>query len=937
MNKLLECIYAYICNNTYLGKSGNGDQIYNVTDNLSADENYNLSDLVQNTKKRAYLENIDVNEGVALYGGERNPDYSLSSYIYVPGVYKNYGTFCCSTLRASLKSLNIRGSKELSHVIGFNQIQSDFYIADLIGAEYFRRTKDVSLDESQTLKDTALGDVVFEVVPNKLPEISWDRFASSPLNAYEVYQAGRGALKALSEFVHALLISKRQGKTLYVVYNTNEYPHFLNYLKIVLKLFPASVSNTLSFITANGDKGMANCDICGVPTSDPNYVLSLKQFGNVIKITGLDVDYLGGEKGAFATFLQNADQYKFEAWLTAFNRYKYSISTLDDIDTVAALYVNILGKDFDGTGPVEYLYAVSACVELINDKFLPISSIDNELESQVRGVETQITQALGAFSKYSCDMIKERLINPLLSLYQKCRQANAKEASVVLNLLKNVLFGLNGQGFDLKEKHYEVFSLCHSSVKDGLASDYSLLILAIENDWDRLREFFDGYLNAPQYLEASTKIVLSLLEYYLKDFESAQGARIRVRDYLVYQFLKLNPRDFAKIADIIFNNAGLNLRGQYAYVLDEIFKKFTIDAKALLLERIKHFAERAKTLGVLKDAIEFYKVRYINQYSGDSVLTSLFEELLKHYFAPSQSPSLNDLCDLFAKAKELLSDSGSSGLAQFVIKNYVETALIPKCSEAVKAISFEAVTDALEIQYRNLVDGLKAFRLNDTALSAKLLEIETFLNDYSVYKNQTKREDAILRSRIDFVVGELLLLENKTIYKILSDRELVSSSIFKKNLKEYEITRSPHRHPDFLECAQKTAEEFLQEGEAKKRVAFCKKIREERKRKNEGGRKGLDALGHFIGSAVFALFMGVIAAALGWVVLTFVAEGYFRNIYIVFAAIVAIISIIIYWTNFKDRRLRNAFLMSLWQSLLLIVATVGVFALTQYVMAYLAV
>ena len=77
--------------------------------------------------------------------------------------------------------------------------------------------------------------------------------------------------------------------------------------------------------------------------------------------------------------------------------------------------------------------------------------------------------------------------------------------------------------------------------------------------------------------------------------------------------------------------------------------------------------------------------------------------------------------------------------------------------------------------------------------------------------------------------------------------------------------------------------------------------------------------------------MAVIAALLSFLIYDRVVDSYFKTIYIIFVIAIAVISEIVYWSNYKDRRLRNVLVMSIWQMILVLLATLGVHTLIQFI------
>ena len=935
MEKMFECLFAYICKNNYVGECSPADQIYTITKGLSESETSIVLDAVQQIG-RAELSKIDYREGVSLYPKQVEPNFSLSSYTYLPAKSREWSVFSCASLRNSLKDKHIRGSKELSHVLVFNNIREGFYAIDLLGTSYFAK-KDIDLDLSKSI-ELANEDLVCEVKPPELDELSWDGFYSHELTSNDISLPKKQFLKTLAEFVHALLISKKNGKKLYVVYKPDEYKDFLSYLKATLKLFPAAVANKLSFITALGKTSRVNVDICGVPTCDAEYIAALKEDGNVIKITGFDVEYLGGDKGSFASFLEKASIDEFEEWLESLERYKLSIKSLGDINIVASLYSNIVGKDFDSNNPRQSLIDISDSIKVIVDKFDVITLIEEELKSQIDGVGKRIRQACGAFWEYSTYDIEDLLIEPIVTLYNKCRADFEYESRTVFNWLKDVLFGLLGvQTPELEKKHFEIFSVCLKKVKQLLGDNYQNFILSIENNWNSLKPFFDRYLNEPAYSEVSAEIVLSLLQYYLSDLSITRGSRISVRDYFVEQYLQKNPDQFDEIVKGVFaNNNGL-LNEKLSYILGKVIK-INSNQKELLDSRISYFCKYVKDNNLLNQTLEYVKNTFARQYeTKDDVINRVFNILLHYFFAISSDVHFDDIYNAYFKiqSQNILSENSSISLKQFVYRIYAESVLMPNYEKALKKIRFEDFNDATEQKYRAFVSLLRSPVTKGIISDNCINSIESLLDDYLVYSRQTKLENELLKSRIDFVHREFLLLQNKTIYKLLEDA--VGAEKLESDLQVANITENAIKHPKFLRFAEKEAVEFLSNRDEHNQQSFCEAVRRERSRifRGDPGIIVRDMLSSFISAAIFAVLMAVLAGFLSTLLYKQVFNSYFKNIYIIFVSITLFASFLLYWTNYRYRRLRNMLLMSVWQSLLFIISTIGVFALTQYLLTVL--
>lgn len=931
MEKMLECIFAYICKNNYSGECIPQDQMYTITKGMNESEIKIVSDMIQNIG-RIELAKIDIHNGVSLECERIEPNFDLSSYTYLPAINGGYSAFSCASLRKSLRNKSIRGSKELSHVIVFNEVKEDFYVVDMLKSKHFEPFKDIQLDDSALIA-SANEDLVCEIRPAELEKISWDNFYSKKLSYSDIPRLGKDALKTVSELVHAILTSVKEQKTLYIIYNPEEYDDVLEYLKITLKLFPSNVANKISFITALGKTNRVNVNICGVPTCDEKYIDSLKHEGNVIKITGWDVDYLDGDKGSFASFLERASDTNFEDWIGSFDRYKDFIHSITDIDNVAALYTNIIDKEFDADNPRQSLIDISSCIKVVTGKFDIISRIDNELECQIDGIGAQIKHSCGAFTECPTYEIEEFLIEPIIALYDKCAIKAEKESQNVLLWLKLVLFGIPGQT-ELEEKHFEILSVCNQKLKQLLGNNYVRFIMLIENEWSTLKSFFDKYLNEPNYAETSAEITISYLEYFLKDFSNIKHSRLEIRDYFVAQFLQKNPERFEDIVRIIFATIDDRLQEKILYIFDNVIK-VDLPEQGLLDSRINFFCEYIKDSNLLYKALEYVRNRYTKQFSEDVVLTEIFKGLLSYYLQVPQNPRLADLYNAYLNTQKLIGENSGISLKRFVYESYINSILVPNYEVALSEVRFEDMNDSLEQKYRNFAVQLKSNSIKDLIPSEVISAIEDVLDRYKVYDNQIRRENEVLKYRIDFVAREFLLLENKTIYKILSKylgTDKLSSDLQVADIEESKV----YKNPNFLKFAEKEVLNYLNDKDAKDKKAFCEEVRVERKRNYRDYRIGtIDVVGNLIGSVIFAALMGLLATLFGWVIYNYVAEKYFRSIYVIFTIIIHAFSMIIYWTNYRDRRLRNIVLMSTWQALLVIISTLGVFSLTQYLMVLL--
>lgn len=924
MSKILEGIHAYICQRNYIGHCSPMDQLYTLTEGTSQSDLDMLSSAVQSVG-RVELGKVDSTNGVKLYPGSVSPNYDISSFSYFPKINEEYGALCCSSLRKTLKNKNIRGSKELSHIVLFDSIPNGMYAIDLIASRHFRTYNDIKLDDASSLASEN-EDLVCEVKPNAMPRITFDEFSSSPLKIEDITNLGSKTLQRIAEIFHALVISKRDKKSLYIVYNPEDYSTVLDYLTITLKLMPASVANKFSFVTCLGKTSRVSFDICCIPTCDKEYISTLKSEGNVIIVTGLESDYLNESKGAFASLLSRSRPSDFESWLSASYRYTPYVTRIEHMDDIAVLYSNTIEKEFNVNNPEESLRDLSNAIQVVSDRYGLITEIEDELDRQINGISKQLDSALGAVQSYSIADIKQYLITPIINLFNKCNN-NDEIVDKLYGWLKNVLFGISGQSKELETKHFEIASRCFQVVRDSLHDYYNSFISYLGSDWNGLSKFFNQYLKDAKYSEASSSVVLSILTCLLQNLSNTRQYRSDMRDYLTTIYLQNNPDKFDEIVKRIFSSSKQFHDTELKYIFDKVLKDGA-DNK-ITTDRIKYLGQYFYQYGLLTESMNFIKEQFATQFGEDRIINETFEVLLGYYLSMSSKTDFVSLHSTFQTAKDLVGENPTASLHGFVFGYWNKEIVVPNFKNAIKAIRFEEVTEEDIEAYKNALSYLKSPVLRSVISAEFIAAFDKFIENYTTYITQQKREGELITDRINFVARELSLLDNKTILKILNKyigADKVSEGLQAENITDLKKDR---RLSDF---AKKETVKFLSNKNSANHVAFCNEVRKERTSNYKDYRIiSRDIFNNILGSTVFSAIMTVIAALLSLLLYNKVGGSYFKTIYIAFVVAIAAISEIIYWSNYKDRRLRNVLVMSIWQMSLMIIATLGVYTLLQFV------
>ena len=204
--------------------------------------------------------------------------------------------------------------------------------------------------------------------------------------------------------------------------------------------------------------------------------------------------------------------------------------------------------------------------------------------------------------------------------------------------------------------------------------------------------------------------------------------------------------------------------------------------------------------------------------------------------------------------------------------------------------------------------------------------------DVSFAVEKVKEESReLIEERVDFVARELSLLDNKTILKILDG--YIDKEKFDGKLKDNNITNI-NADRGVVEVAVEETKNYLRnDNESENKTELCRKVRKARVAKFVDYRVMIrDTINNFIGSCIFTAIIVAISALVSFLIYDHVANSYFKTIYIIFVAVIGIISELIYWFNFKDRRLRNVVVMSAWQMIFMIFGTIGIYTIMQVVL-----
>ena len=940
MGKVLECIYAYIYKNNYAGPCSLGKQIYTLTEGITSRENDLLAGLMP-TIDNAGIAKIDSDCGVKLNAAKISPDFDMVSFAYYPSVKgTNNRVICRFGMRKSLREKTVRGSKEIAHAMILENDSYDGYFADIMDLDtgFFAHDeyKDITLDDSQSV----VGDAVCEIKPARLSPIESDVLSSSPLMMTDIYNLGTSAPKIISEILHALFTAQKTKKTTYIIYNPEDWEIAKEYIRAVLKLLPSKIANELSFITCYGRTESIMVDICGVPTCDNEYISFLEKKGCTVKISGPGATGavgIGGDKAQLPKYLYSAKDTDIEKWLDESPKYYAYLTRVAELNDAISLYLN-KEEDYAYASGVTLKQIVES-INLVTNNLDLISKIPFESKYQIESIKNRIELLCADVQKISAETLHDELFLPLIRLMGECKRYGIEEKDLIANTLYAILFGVQGQSEESERKRFEILSIGNSKILQELKSNNLDIIEYIESHWLFLHDLFENYFGDARFREYAAVFSLELLKSLLTDVMRSHDIYSDIRDYFVRAYLEVKPHQFVKVLDLAFSAATHN--SVFKYSLGDTLLNAGKDAE-LQNDRINTFCNYIVEKGMLDEALQYFKDKYLMlSYEEEKIVTTLFERLLNSYIKKPSAKTLEEIYKQFKSAKALIGEIENVALSMFIYDFVAQQVINTSYPEAIAAIRFEDINDSDIERYNEL---LAVYSMNEYAQKVDIQfcdKLKELFDNYNVYKNQTERVNNLIDCRIEFITRELMLLDSKTILSLLN--KYIGSKQVQDRFYHEGIEGKIIKNERFLEVANSMAKELLLdkgkllsatdlEALNKRKTEFAREIRELKSDRNKGSRfrRFSDNTLGLIGSTIFAAIIALIAGIVSYIIYDFVANGYFKTIYMVFPFIAFLIAEIMYWYNYRDRRLRNIVVVAAWQTMCVVVAMYAVFILLQY-------
>ncbi|MCH5157419.1 MAG: hypothetical protein J1G02_06070 [Clostridiales bacterium] len=934
MTKIFECIYAYIYKFNYAGSCSLGKQVYTLTSDLSP-RDIDVVTGIMPTIDNVGVAKIDAHDGVKLVDSKINPDYDMVSFAYYPTTRAiDFRALCRFGMRQSLKDLSVRGTREIAHALIFDGVSRDKYVVDYMDNSVFDSYKDIQLDTEQNSVD----DSVCEVQPSMLDPLDMDNFSSYPLASTDIYNLGPSAVKSLAEIVNAIIVAKTNRKTAFIVYDPEDWELAKEYIKIALKLFPAHVANEFSFVTCYGRTDSISVDICGVPTRDDDYISMLQKKGYVVRLDITGATGIGGDKVPFADFLSKASNRDLENWLDeSANFYEYT-ERLEDVNDVIKLYLN--RGDVRDENTQASLRQLTDSIGLISRNLDLITKIPYECRAQVNSIKYRVEKLCAEIQNISSETLFNELFLPVIRLLSEFDKRALEEKSTLIDMVYTIIFGNQGQSKASTRRHFEFISFYSAKIMQELTNCRLDIADYMQTRWGFLRQFFEDYFGDTEYVEYAASFGLVLLQSLLRDLEREGDIYSDVRDYFVSAYLSVKSNQLVKILDIAF--AVAKPTAVYKYATNTLLRRG--NNVELYQDRVATFTTFLIERNLLATAIPFYKEKFVAPFGTDlELVETILNKLLQAYILPPSQHTMDEIYTLFKKAQSLLDGQDNIGLQKFIYDDFAKRIINPLYAEAIKRVRFEDVTEADMERYRELLNVYNTVGFAQQVDRKFCPSLEELLVSFQTFLSQTQREAELVKFRVDFVARELLLLDKKTILKVLYDH--IGEVKVNQQFEQHGISEKPLKHERFLKVSEIIAREFLSDNGhglsesskqalADEKVALAKEIRETKSARNKGSRMRRlgDSAKAIISSTILAAVMAVIVAVVGYLFYNFVANGYFISIYLVFTLAAVVLSETMYWYNYSERRKCNIIVRTAWQTAVILVVMMGLFIAAQFVL-----
>ena len=901
--------YLFCCINRF---GSSDDSIYNFTNDLSLDEEEVMRKLSSRWVPFFKLSSFDENEGL-MFNETNKTDLSVigNAYFYSEEFKKH--VYAYSKIRENTIDIppnEFRGTKYASHVLITEQANK--YAVDMVDSDILKSNMLIEMDgtKERYFGDEELRDKRFREITNFEVEKEFD---------IEKFINNKGKIVCLlSNIVYA----KNNNLKCYINFNKkSKYNEAIELFTCALKLLPVKYANKIGFsinnanLMTNNEYFTAmlfyseNTDVKSFVNDEKCHVNLFDGFdAKCIKNNGIEDTLLSLNSETLIDYLDLIEDSK-------------EIETFEEALKLLIVLKLYLKKYPDNSSQLEQTVTeVNSSLSLIKENFDFISKLPEIKSDCYNNIK---------------DALRLAFTNPNIS-------------NIVLEKLFNLILELNDPTLfdiiiDLSKRENEHFKFFRKLVCIKNESFLSF----IENDgWN---DFYDAAIKA-----SKNEKIFEAIDLFLKLYKhfAAQG-RNNILPQIVNFIVDNDDNGLKKIIDFDLVQTDQSLINKISRIISYISKfddsnKEELSKKAFLI--IKDKRQKEDTSKKLVSFTSF--INCLTELNDSSTYDANFIEIVNLYIERLISEEFVSENN-FEKIKNILNHYNLLLASdKEALNNYSIQAIEYHLAENVIANINAEDINITPIEYLSTKEGLAVFKLiqklcenhkDVNKYNNILCALKIRLNDFEEYQKKVKNEKKYTKIRVESMLHSLKALSDSTIVKILDEFAFSYKNrerSFTLDLKEREI-QPTSADPKFYERvneiteallgASETDDEYLLKAElsSKKKKEFAIRVDEEYAKIQNIDYK--TAIGDYTASLILGALLTAVFASLSilvsYTLMKYCTNGSFRVLFIVLSVLCSVSPGFFYILNYKERRLHNAFIRTLWESLVVFILVFGIASL----------
>ena len=893
MVKITECLYGCLVTNEYMGKrSSEGEAVYDMTVGADYDDYQRISSAV-GSSGFAGLSRIDRQRGVCSDSdsGRIDLDYSMRSFSYMPAKGRTPSLFKCNAMRPSLRDRELRGYKELLDGLMFDSLPDGFYAVDLMGIGF---TSDIPL-----LPDA---ERIVEAEPQGLPQRDFSAIASPPLTTNDLI--GMDA-EAVVGILCGLMRAIRERRTLYLVYEPGDMADIERMIRCSLKLLPSGLANSISFITCFGESSSAGgYNICGIPTADKGVIEGLSD-GIVFRPMSDTPDLSVSDFGMLKGIIEGGDA---ATWLELIAHSTGIIDTLEDLEAIVPLVAGFKGPT--AVEPEAALSAARTKIDAVAERYGLLVRLFGDPFARLK-VRDGVRAAILASASVQETRYREMVIDPLRRLFDNPPEGLTDgDRGALTGLLIESFIGLEGMdrsgAFGRVTEDQDVIEAWirkNSEEFNGWLEAYNRALLGF------LREYSD----ADGYGEILPDLGLRLLRTL---FET--GCRTySLLDGLVS--LILDKADLLEtIIDMSFSVQDVDPRDRYNCAIRYIEERYRANSgnADYCRDLIRTYVRCVNKHGAVKELIMHASTRYRVHSSDFSDL--LMRTMLETYVPPMADGTLAELCQRFDLISAFVGPAAQVRTTEFYYGYFLRD-VVPNYKDVLQGVRSPEMIPLLLEKCRVMAESFGDAKLAGSDIPNRedfVEQLNLLLERHKAIEAQRATENELRDFRIDFVVHEFRLLDQKTVGSLFREYSIEPIEVIPEN-----------------RVSEKASVKVFLSGDADPEVKrrFCMRVTNERKKVKAAYVVSSIAMRIAL-SLVFAFAMATIVFAAGYFINGYLSDGYHASMYVFAAVLTFLVSLFLYYDSWRVKGTHNVLLRAASQAIILIVVAIALYVGTQWVL-----